>query len=486
MAASGLLSRNKDIILFDSFENHVKRRPTSTALVVDDAGRAESFTWSELASLVDRTAGYLKKRLVTYTSEKTYVGYRSGNTLDDILLTLSCAKIGAVNVPLNQYAGDKMVEACWDRIDGLWIETIRESQPPWRSFIDSVSSDPPARVDPFEPALILWTSGTSGTTKGVVLSHASLKSNAAAKLAAVPQTCDDVRLTCLSLAHAYARTCDLGTWLLSGCTLALTYGFDGWNRLAPIVKPTIANVVPSIAERLLGLEATTAGLERLRVLGVGGAGLSEQAFEAWKSRGVVVTQGYGCSETAPVICSATPNDARANLVGKPVQGWQTDIRDGRLFVKGEHLMIGYFNDPEATKAKIDPDGWFDTGDLVEVDDLSQQYRILGRTDEVIVLPNGHKIFPTTIERLVNALANVEHSMLRYDDGRLQLWLDLKCESDFDLQLQIENTLQSQPHWARPRSIDQFSIPLSIDEGELTPKGTLCRSRIEKNRFRHHR
>lgn len=464
--------------LFDSFEQHANARPASTALIVDRQSRVDSFTWSTLARLVDHTAGDLTQRLGTPTPGKTYVGYRSGNTLDDILLTLACAKIGAVNVPLNQYAGDKYVDACWNRVNGLWVDTADRYHA--RRHFRSVKQL--TQVDPSGPALILWTSGTSGTTKGVVLSHASLLSNAAAKLAAVPQSSDDVRLTCLSLAHAYARTCDFGTWLLSGCTLALTYGFDGWNRLAHLVKPTLANVVPSIADRLLTANPVSAGLDRLRILGVGGAGLSKQTFNEWMSRGVAVTQGYGCTETAPVICSATPQNARASLVGRPVKGWQTKVCEGRLVVKGEHLMIGYYGDGESTRAKIDPDGWFDTGDLVEVDEETGQYRILGRADEVIILSNGHNVFPATIEQMVNSLPNVRHCMLRYDEGRLQLWVDLKNGDESKLQSNVANVLENQPHWARPRSIDRFKTALSFDDGELTQKGTLCRSRIEANRF----
>src|SRR5690606_14037724 len=78
-----------------------------------------------------------------------------------------------------------------------------------------------------------------------------LASNAAAKLQAVPQLPDDVRVCLLPICHAYARTCDLATWLLSGCSLAITSGWDGWQRVAPLVRPTLVNTVPSVALRLL-------------------------------------------------------------------------------------------------------------------------------------------------------------------------------------------------------------------------------------------
>ena len=95
-------------------------------------------------------------------------------------------------------------------------------------------------------------------------------------------------------------------------------------------------------------------------------------------------QGYGLTETSPVICSAGPGNAAPGLVGGFVEGWEHQIRDGRLWVRGPHLMLGYWGDPLATKARLDSDGWFDTGDLVELDAAFGQLRILGRADDVIV------------------------------------------------------------------------------------------------------
>ncbi|TWT83375.1 Long-chain-fatty-acid--CoA ligase [Planctomycetes bacterium CA13] len=456
-----------------AFQHQAHTRGSSTALIVDNG---ERFTWSQLATFVDSTACYLQRRIADSTNTPRHLGYLSRNSLDDVVLTLAAAKLGAINVPLNELAGEAHALVLWQRVGGHWID---EAEAKLASSSPAKNLEFPNNA-PSSPALILWTSGTSGTPKGVVLSHQSLASNASAKLGAVPQSIEDVRLTCLPLSHAYARTCDFGTWLLSGCTLALTRGFDGWRRLASEVHPTMANVVPSVADRLLEGDPSELGLSRLRVLGVGGAGLSAEAFERWKQRGVVVTQGYGCTETAPVICSATPRDAAAGRVGKPVEGWETQIRNGRLFVRGKHLMLGYWQDADATRKRIDSDGWFDTGDLVNIDQASGQYRILGRDDEVIVLPNGHKVYPASIEAIANSLPDVRHAVLRQERGQLHLWIE--SENNKPLTERILAALSDRASWEIPKKIHRFETPLSTIDGELTSKGTICRTMIEKHRF----
>jgi long-chain acyl-CoA synthetase len=316
--------------------------------------------------------------------------------------------------------------------------------------------------------------------QGVTLSGRNLAGNAAAKLRAVPQSPQDVRLCALPISHAYARTCDLGTWLLSGCTLVPTLGYSGLRRLSPVVVPTLINAVPGLAYRLLEDLPRVAGLDRLRLLGCGGAPISESAFGRWKDRGVTVIQGYGLTEASPVICSATPENASPGLVGQLVDGWESDIRDGQLFVRGPHTMLGYWNNDRATSQKIDREGWLATGDLVEQDELAGQFRILGRADEVIVLDSANKIFPSTIEREVEAVAGVRHALLVYHD-RLQLWFDADEEAEQVIKQAIGELLREHAD-CHDCSLHRFPLPLREASGELTAKGTIRRARIIETRF----
>ncbi len=330
------------------------------------------------------------------------------------------------------------------------------------------------------PSLILWTSGTTGEPRGVTLSQRNLTGNAAAKLNAVPQQPDDIRLCVLPVSHAYARTCDLGTWLLSGCTLAITLGYAGLRRLAPLIRPTLINTVPSLADRMLQEDSASLGIDRLRLLGCGGAATSESSFRRWKARGVTVIQGYGLTETSPVICSATPGNASPGLVGKLVDGWESKIREGQLFVRGPHTMLGYWNEQDATNDKIDDQGWLATGDLVEQDAGTQQLRILGRIDDVIVLDNGRKIVPSAIETRVERMEPVRHALLVNRRG-LQLWFD--TDEDMDDQAineQIRQILDASSDY-HGCTVHRF-IPSLCPAGELTAKGTIRRAQVLENRF----
>ncbi|TWU59129.1 Long-chain-fatty-acid--CoA ligase [Rubripirellula tenax] len=395
------------------------------------AGELITATWAELARAVDaRSAAF---------SNLPFSRIPSDNTFEQIVDILAAMRAGVMEVSVDPRSAPM--------------------------------ADGPVDVGG-DAAIVLQTSGTTSQPKGVVLTHDNLYGNAAAKLAAVPQSNDDVRLTVLPLSHAYARTSDFGTWLISGCTLAVTHGFEGLIQLAPLVSPTLMNVVPSIAYRLLQHDLDAIGLERLRLLGCGGAPISVAAFEQFKRLGVTVIQGYGLTETGPVICSATPDNATAGFVGDFVDGWEHEIRDGELFVRGPHVMKGYWGDEQATRNKVDAEGWLRTGDLVQRDAATGQLQILGRVDDVIVMDNGRKISPSPIERDVEQLAGVRHAMLVWRT-RLELWIDGDAS-----ETEIRALLLKHPE-CRRATVHRFDPPLSIEQGELTAKGTIRRKVVQR-------
>ncbi len=262
------------------------------------------------------------------------------------------------------------------------------------------------RIDPNAVALILQTSGTTATPQGVMLTHGGLYENAAAKLASVPQCRTDRRLTLLPLAHAYARTCDFGTWLIAGGQLAIGQGWDRWQSFATPLRPTLLNAVPALADRLLGDPRSA----DLRLLGCGGAAMNPVAFAAWKNRGVTVIQGYGLTEAGPCVCSATPGDGTAGCVGRPVPGVAVRVRNGELLVRGPGVMAGYDGDPNMTADKFTNDNWLKTGDEAVIDQ-TRKVRILGRIDDVIALPNGYKIHPGGIEHQIAQRCDVSRIVL---------------------------------------------------------------------------
>ncbi|WP_149752703.1 AMP-binding protein [Rubripirellula obstinata] len=396
-------------------------------------------SWSQFGDWVGAKADELKRADLSKP-----IVYRSKNTVDDVVTAIAIACVGGTDAPLD----NRLPSNEFDRR----VELLKASSPGSKT--------------------ILWTSGTTSQPMGVMQSHEAWLDNAAAKLKAVPQNVDDVRLTVLPLSHAYARTCDLGTWLISGCALAVDLGMKGLVRSVSAVNPTLMNVVPSMAYELLKRDVP--GLDRLRLLGVGGAALSDEAFGAWKKRGVTVIQGYGLTETGPVIASATPENATAGLVGDFVDGWQHEIREGVLWVRGPSLMQGYWQDREATDDRIDAAGWLDTNDQVEVDPKTGQLRILGRSDDVIVLDNAVKIHPALLERAAQQIVGVRHAMLILRD-QLELWIDGEPAAEEPLR----NLLLQHPWhpWGHSTEVRFFDRPLTIEAGELTSKLTIRRAEI---------
>ena len=469
--------------LIDAFRHHVQVRAEQTAVVVDsDDGSKREICWHELGAKVDFASRRLSKHLQADPSRPRHLGHASDNSLADIVIALASMSLGTIEFPFDHRLGPEEIRRRWNSIGGLWIDAAQRDELAGvkATPIDGANQIEPAQFDPDAPSLVLWTSGTTGTPRGVTLSSRNLAGNAAAKLNAVPQSIRDRRLCVLPLSHAYARTCDFGTWLLSGCVLGLTLGYAGLKRSAPELCPTMINVVPAIAYRMLEDE-TLRGLDELRLLGCGGAAISEAAFERWRKRGVTVIQGYGLTETSPVICSATPENAAAGCVGDFVEGWESKVVHQQLFVRGPHVMLGYWEDPSATANRIDEDGWIATGDQVEIDASHGQLRILGRVDDVIVLDSARKIHPAVVERQVEQLRSVNHAMLIKRE-QLEIWLDHDADGDFEqIQREVAALLESLPEGAHI-SIHCFQPPLDLAQGELTAKGTTRRKQIIENRF----
>ena len=481
----GVTEKKMDLI--EHFWDHVSSRSNSTALMATDhLGEIVSVSWRELGQWVATVSANLSDKMSALGTPTHRIGYLSDNSLACVVTALSCMNLGVIEFPFDHRLPTHEIDSRWKSIQGLWIDLVEISGQIRSSSqeLETTSKRSKSTFKSESPALVLWTSGTTGDPKGVTLSRGNLVGNASAKLQAVPQDEDDRRLCILPLCHGYARTCDMGTWLISGCTLAVALGYEGIKQYAGLVRPTLMNLVPSLAKKLLDNKELK-GLDQLRLIGCGGAGLSEEDYFKWtRERDVTVIQGYGLTETSPVISSATPECAGPGLVGDFVTGWDYRIENDQLFVRGPHVMLGYWDDRESTDLKIDSDGWLATGDQVEVDPDTKQLKILGRFDDVIILDNANKIHPVRLEREINTISGINHSMLIQRDY-LELWIDvsedIQPESDRYqmLYLEAEQIIQEKTY-GEPYSIRRFDTPLISTE--LTPKGTLRRGHIMKRRF----
>ena len=264
-------------------------------------------------------------------------------------------------------------------------------------------------VDPESCACILYTSGTTGKSKGVMLSHANLIDNAFC--------CDnegserDVLLSVLPIHHAYCLTCDVLLSLRYGATLCIN---DSPMRLVQnikLFKPTMLLLVPLIAEtiyrRIMSEKKKTpllplrlAGLavfgKDLRVIFCGGAYLSQELTRAYAKMGLPLLQGYGMTECSPRITSSSEADpSTGEDVGRVVKRCEVRIEDGEILVKSPSVMLGYYHNEEATREMFTADGWLKTGDLGYVKD--GRIYITGRRKNLIILSNGENVSPEELE-----------------------------------------------------------------------------------------
>lgn len=258
-------------------------------------------------------------------------------------------------------------------------------------------------------ATILYTSGTTGEPKGVMLSHGNLASNAQACADAFGSESENRRLCWLPLSHIFARTSDLYTWLALGSQMALARSRETLVADLAMVRPTFINGVPYFFDKLarhlhdagqVDRSGALAGLlgGRIRTCCAGGAALSDDTARFFEQQGVQLVQGYGLTESSPVISTGTRARHRIGTVGPPLPGVEVRIADdGEILTRGPHVMLGYWGKPDAT-AEVIRDGWLHTGDLGVLKDGF--LRITGRKKEIIVLSSGKNVAPALIERLL--------------------------------------------------------------------------------------
>lgn len=420
------------------------------ALHVRRGGQSfDAVTWSQLAADVRRTAALL---LSLGVERRDRVAMISPNRYEWIVCDLGIQLVGAVHVPCHAtLAGPQFVDQLRD--SGAKVVLLADDQQALK-LVDSASGLPDlAAVLSFEPvplsigrhhvepfqqqlsqvpdaaahhlaasaaadvqpddlATILYTSGTTGEPKGVMLSQNNLASNALAALAAFSQQPEDLRLSWLPLSHIFARTCDLYTWLATGCQLALVDGPATLLADCELLRPTLMNGVPYFFEKVQralverGYGDTLGALKvalggRLRAGCSGGAPLPDHVADFYERHGVLLLQGYGLTETSPVISTCTEQQRKLGTVGRPIPGVEVRIAaDGEILTRGPHVMLGYWNKPQATAETI-RDGWLHTGDVGQID-ADGFLRITGRKKEIIVTSAGKNVAPAYLEALLTA------------------------------------------------------------------------------------
>jgi long-chain acyl-CoA synthetase len=320
-------------------------------------------------------------------------------------------------------------------------------------------------VRPDALATIIYTSGTTGEPKGVMLSHTNLVSNLTAGAEALNVSQEDVALSFLPLSHAFERMVAY-IYLYSGVTVVFAESFDTIGRDIALVRPTLLTGVPRVYEKLHarivekggaepGFKAavfrwavgagTARGQARLRGMPVGLVGglkasladrlvfakireglggriryfvsgsapLSSHLAEFFEGIGLPIIEGYGLTETAPILTVNPPDAPRVGTVGRALPGVELRIaEDGEILARGPNVMSGYYNKPDATASALQ-DGWFHTGDIGTIDDRGY-LRITDRKKDLLVTSGGKKIAPQPIQEVLKRNPLVAEAVLLGD------------------------------------------------------------------------
>ncbi len=269
-------------------------------------------------------------------------------------------------------------------------------------------------------ATIMYTSGTTGNPKGVMLTHGNLLSNAESMSQFVTTGPDDVLLSWLPLSHIFARTCDHYFSIHTGILVVLSESIEALPVDLQEAQPTRLHGVPRFWEKMLAAAQASPAPDkmlkamfgrRIRWLMSGGAPLPPAVGQAYRNAGLPLLQGYGLTETSPVLTCNLPDKYRIESACLAIPGVELKIApDGEILARGECVMKGYWKQPDATAACIDVDGWFHTGDMGHLDADGFLY-ITGRKKDLIVLSNGKKVAPTEVEALLQKDPAIEQVVI---------------------------------------------------------------------------
>ena len=315
--------------------------------------------------------------------------------------------------------------------------------------MDTEKTVPAEKSEPEDIADIVFTSGTTGNPKGVMLSHGSIMSNLEALYSAFPITNEDTAFSILPIHHVYERIVGILLSFYCGQSVFFSRSIKPREMLSDlkVARPSVWLNTPLILERLLRrIEQSKAknfltralpprlfgkmakkrlGLDRLRLIVSGGAALSEPVSEGLEKYEFPLLQGYGMSETSAVITANPFSKPKNTSGGLVIENSEVEIRDvnsegiGEICVRGPNVMNGYYKTPAATREILSDDGWLRTGDLGYFDHEGYLY-ITGRKKSVIVTKGGKNISPEEIEEKLTPLETVEEAIVfSPDDERIQ-------------------------------------------------------------------
>jgi long-chain acyl-CoA synthetase len=564
------------------FRERVKRTPDIVAYKAynDQHGNWRDYTWSQIDRQIARWQAALEKDGLQ-AGDRVAVMLR--NSPEWVIFDQAALGLGLVVVPL--YTQDRCENVAYIVNNAGCKVLLMDGQEQWREMqgvigqLDGVlrfltvnalpAPDSDARLkwigdwlpedggttrhlarDGNTLATIVYTSGTTGRPKGVMLSHTNILSNTEAALSVLATGHDDIFMSFLPLSHTFERTCGYYLTVMAGSITAYARSIQQLAEDLQTIRPTMLISVPRIYERiwgtirsklyegpplrkklfLLAAEVGYARFEhaqgrapwkpsfllwpllnklvaskvlarlggRLRYALSGGAALPADISRIFIGLGLPILQGYGLTETSPIATANCPDNNIPASVGQPIPGVQVKIGDkGAVLIKGPNLMLGYWNNEDATKAMIQPDGWLNSGDTGRIGDQGHLF-ITGRLKDLIVLSNGEKVPPGDMEAAIARDPLFEQVML-LGEGKPFLtvmavlnadhWQKLAAASGLDAAAprtaqaekavlkRIAAQISEFPGYAQVRRVTVTLDAWTIENGLLTPTMKLKRAKV---------
>lgn len=567
------------------FRERVRRSPHMVAYRDYDrsSGKWRDLTWEQMDGGVARWQAALSRENLT-PGDRVAIMLR--NCPEWVMFEHAALRLGLVVVPL--YTADRVENAAYILRDAGVKVLLLEELAQWYTFTEvcnhiddlarvvTIQSSPekapdglvlalhdwlPEKAekiqhvnrDPHQLATIIYTSGTSGRPKGVMLSHDNILTNAHGCAQGVPVWPDDLLLSFLPLSHTFERTAGYYVPMMCGATVAYARSIQQLQEDLLTIRPTILVSVPRIYERVyagiraklaegpalnrklftLAVEVGSSRFEyqqrrgswrishllwplleilvakkvmsklggRLRGAMSGGAALPAEVSRVFISLGLPILQGYGMTESSPVVCSNTFEDNVPSSVGRPIPGVEVKLGvNNALLIRGPNVMLGYWNDPEATKAVLTPDGWLNSGDIARIDEHGR-ITITGRLKEIIVMSTGEKVSPGDMEAAILRDSIFEQVML-VGEGRSYLsalvvlnssnWENVSGQYNLDrdwrhllqdqkleeiLLERISHQVREFPGYVKIYRVALMPEPWTIENDMLTPTLKLRRAQV---------
>lgn len=406
-------------------------------------------------------------------------------------------------------------------------------------------------------ATLIYTSGTTGDPKGVMLTHGNLTSNVVSGLKSLDLRDGDQCLSFLPLSHVFERMAGHYCMWQSGCVINYAQSIESVSNDLIERKPTVVLSVPRLYEKIYARiieDASASNLKRkiftwcraageewadlvmagkpvsfgvklskavadklvfsklqqrtggqLRFFVSGGAPLSAEIAKFFYAAGLPIYEGYGLTETSPVIAVNATTAIRMGTVGRPILGVEVKIAgDGEILTRGPHVMKGYYHKPEATREAIDEEGWFHTGDIGLIDP-DGYLKITDRKKDIIVTAGGKNIAPQPIENRVKGNKYILNAVMLGDKRKfpimlvvpnipeLKSWAEekgLSAQSDSALlampqcgdkiEQEVKMALRDLAAFEMPKKVVLVEKDFSIESGELTPTLKVKRRVVERN------